>query len=153
MQLAACREPQRGFERVGWGKYGLQFDVPQRDVRLIRGKADVDYVVDTVKAKRGDDRVEFWFGPYALDSTPDDEQFVESETFATRNVIMLPGLVRGSEGGVIGADTWGRLRNGKTWRQMAIVGEGARYRGVSPENGTLFDRIINSACWIPYPEH
>ena len=38
LSLAACSEPQRGFERIGWGKYDLQFDVPQRDVRLIRGK-------------------------------------------------------------------------------------------------------------------
>lgn len=149
LSLAACTKPQRGFERIGWGKYGLQFDVPQRDVTLIRGKVDVDYVVDIVKAKSGDDRLELWFGPYAINSTPDDEQFIESRTFATRNVVMPPGLVRGSEGGVIGGDTWGRLPDDKMWRQIAIVGEGARYQNVSPENAALFDLIINSACWIP----
>jgi len=88
LSLAVCTEPRRGFERIGSGKYGLHFDVPQRDVRLIRGKVDVDYAVHIVKAKRGDDRVEFWLGVYAMSPTPADEQFVESKTFATRNVIM-----------------------------------------------------------------
>jgi hypothetical protein len=153
LSLAACSEPERNFERIGWGKYDLQFDVPLHDVRLIRGKADVDYIVHIVKAKHSEDRVEFWFGPYAMDSTPDDEQYVESETFATRNVVIPPGLVRGSKGGVIGTDTWGRLPNGKMWRQIAVVGEGARYRDVSPEDAALFDQIINSACWSPTPEN
>lgn len=149
LPLAACAKPQRGFERVGLGKNGLHFDVPQRDVTLIRGKVDVDYVVHTVKAKNGDDRLELWFGPYAMNSTPDDEQFVESQTFATRNVVVQPDLVRGGAGGVIGGDTWGRIPNGKMWRQMAVVGEGVRYQNVSPDNAAIFDRIINSACWIP----
>lgn len=147
--LAACSDPRHGFERVGWGKHGLQFDVPQHDVRLIRGKFDVDYVTHVIKAKSSNDRLELWFGPYALNSTPDDAQFVESLTFTTRNVVMPSGLVRGSEGGVIGGDTWGRLKDGKLWRQMTIVGEGARYKNVSPEDAAIFDRIINSACWIP----
>ena len=147
--LSPCSTPQPGFERVGEGEYGLQFDVPQRDARVFRGKEDVDYVVDIVKAKHGDDRVEFWFGPYAMSPTPDDSQFVESETFATRNVVMPPNLVEGSNGGVIGGDNWGRLPNGKMWRHAAIGLEGARYEDVSPENAAVFDRIINSACWIP----
>ena len=151
LSVALCGQTQHGFERIGWGMYGLQFDVPQRDVRLTRGKADVDYVVHTVKAKRGDGRVEFWFGPYAMTPTPDDEQFIESETFAVRTVVRPPGLVPGSDG-VVGADFWGRLPNGNRWRQVAIGLEGARYRDVAPENADLFDRIVNSACWIPYPE-
>ena len=153
LSLARCREPQRGFERVGWGKYGLQFDVPRRDVMVKLGKTDVDYVVHIVKAKHGDDRVEFWFGPYAMTSTPDDVLFFESEAFTTRDVNMPAGLVPGSQGGVIGMDGWGRLPNGKMWRQMAAGAEGARYRDVSPEDAAIFDRIINSACWSPYPKH
>ena len=66
---------------------------------------------------------------------------------------MPPGLVRGSNGEVIGADTWGRLPNGKVWRQTAISMEGARYRDVSHEDAAIFDRIINSECMIPCPEH
>jgi len=99
LSLTACSEPRHGFERIGWGKPGLPFDVPQHDVRLIRGKVDVDFVAHTIKAKSSNDRLELWFGPYAMNSAPDDEQFVESLAFTTRNVVMPPGLVRGSEGG------------------------------------------------------
>ena len=149
--LANCKEPERGFQRIGWGKYGLQFDVPQREVKLARGKVDVDYVVDVVKSKHSDARVEFWFGPYAMEITPDDEMFVESETFETHKVLMPAGPAPGSEGGVIGADTSGRMPKDRMWRQWAVVGEGARYRNAPPEDAKLFDQIINSACWIPDP--
>jgi len=152
LPLPTCVKPQPGFERIGWGKYGLQFDVSSHDARLFRGKVDTDYVVHIVKAKHGNDRVEFWFGPYAMNPTPDDEQFVESETFATRNVVKPPNTVDDSEGGVFGGDTWGRLPNNKMWRQMAILGSGARYQDVTPESAALFDLIINSACWIEYPK-
>jgi hypothetical protein len=154
ISLASCRKPQAGFERISMGRYGLQFDVLRRDVVIKRGKVDVDYVVHIVRAKHGDDRVEFWFGPNAMDSVPEDEQYVESEVFATRTVVMPPGIIRGSEGGRIGLDTVGHLPDGKMWRQMAVLAKGgARYQDISPENAALFDRIINSACLIPYPEH
>lgn len=153
LSVPVCGKAQPGFERIGWGKYGLQFDVPQGEVRLLRGNPDVDYVVHIVKAKHGKDQVEFWFGPYAMTSTPEDEQFVESETFATRNVIKRADAVVGSDGGVIGTDTWGRLPNGKMWRRMAIGLEGARYQDVDSENASVFDPIVNSACWIEYPKH
>jgi hypothetical protein len=147
LAIAACHDLQRGMERIGWGTNGLQFDVPTHKVKLIRGKSDVDYVVHIVKAKSGDDRVELWFGPYALSSTPDDKQFVESESFAIRGVTMLSGLIQGSDGGTVGADVSGHLSDGKVWRQTNVGLEGARYRNVSPENAAIFDRIIDSACW------
>jgi hypothetical protein len=153
LSVPPCTPPRRGFERVGWGKYGLQFDVPLIEARIIRGKVDTNYVVHTAKPKHGDARVEFWFGPYAMESTPDDAQFLSSEAFATRDVVMPPHLIPASEGGVAGFDSSGRLPNGRMWRQTAILSEGARYRDVSPEEAALFDRIIDSACWIPWPEH
>lgn len=153
LPLTACGKLQPGFERMGWGNYGLQFDVPLRDVKLIRGDVDVDYVVDIVKAKKSNDRIEFWFGPYAMTQMPNDNQFVESETFAIRNVTKPGGFVPGPDDGVIGHDVWGRLPNGKMWRQTVFGAEGPRYQDVSPENAAHFDQIINSACWIPYPEH
>jgi hypothetical protein len=152
LPIPRCGKPQRGFERIGGGRYGLQFDMPRQVARLIRGDVDVDYVVHIVKSKHGNDRVEFWFGPYAMKPTPDEEQFVESETFATRNVIKRADSVDGGEDEVIGRDTWGRLPNDKRWRQMAVGLEGAIYKDVDSENAAVFDRIINSACWIEYPK-
>jgi hypothetical protein len=71
LPLAVCGKPQPGFERFGEGKYGLQFDVPPHDVKLILGEPDVDYVVHFVKANKSNDRIEFWFGPYAINLMPD----------------------------------------------------------------------------------
>ena len=87
-----------------------------------------------------------------MSSTPDDKQLVESGVVMTRNVVMPPGLVVGSGGGVIGMDTRGSQPNGEKWRQVAIGFEGARYRDVTPANAALFDSIIDSACWIAYPK-
>lgn len=149
--IASCGKLRRGFERVGWGNYGLQYDVPRHAVRLHRGGVDVDYLLDIVEAKHGHDQVEFWFGPYAMTLLPEDEEYLDSASFEIRRVILSRGLVRGSEGGMIGAETWGQMPDGQRWRWMAAGSEGARYLNVSPENAALFDRIINSACWIPDP--
>lgn len=153
LALNACGEVQRGFERLGEGKYGLQFDVPTKNVKLIHGTADVDYVVHLVQAKGSHDRIEFWFGPYAMDMMPYDQRLIESESFETRPIVMAKGVVPGGDGGFAGADTKGRMLDGRVWRQVAFGAQGPRYLDVSPENAAIFDRIIDSACWIPYPKH
>lgn len=150
LRLPACGKPGKDVERVGGGKYGLHFDVPLRDAKLVRGKVDVDYVVHVVKPKKGDDHLEFWFGPYAMNSTPDDKQFIESALSGQRNVVASSDVVAPG-GGVIGLDSWGRLPDGKMWRRMAVPGQGAVYKNARPESATLFDSVINSLCWIPYP--
>lgn len=152
LSLTRCSEPQRGFQRDG-GRYGLEFNVSRRDAVVKHGKVDTDYVVDTVRAKHGVHRLEFWFGPYAAEGEPEDEQFIESAAFTSRNVVMTPGLVPGSDGGVFGIDTSGRLPNGEMWRQAVFGSEMARYVDATPEEAAIFDRIIDSACWIPYPEN
>ncbi len=151
--LQACGDPRRGFERLGEGRYGLQFDLPAKAVKLIHGKTDVDYVVHQVEAKGSHDRIQFWFGPYAMDMIPDDQRLIESESFETHSIVMAKGAVPGSDGGFAGVDTRGRLPDGKMWRQAGFGAQGPRYYDVSPENAALFDRIIDSACWIPYPKN
>jgi hypothetical protein len=133
-------------KRIGWGNYGLQFEVPERNVKISGGEPDVDYVVYVVKAKGSSAHLELWFGPYAMDLDPEDELFIKSVNFTQRNLT--------NSRGVIGRDSSGHLRSGGSWRQIAVVGEGgARYRDASPEEAVLFDQVINSICQIPYPEH
>lgn len=152
LSLGACDKPQAGFERLGEGKFGLQFDVPPTVVKLVHGKADTDYVVHFVEAKGSHDRIEFWFGPYTMDFMPDDQLFIDSEWFETRSILMTKGAIPGSDGGFAGTDTRGRLRDGRMWRQVTFGAQGPRYFDVSPENAAVFDRIIDSACWITYPK-
>lgn len=152
LALSRCESPQSGFERISWGNYGLQFDAPRREVDIKRGKTDVDYVVHSVKAKHSNDYLEFWFGFYAITSTPPDKTLIKSDRFSTRYVAMLPA-VQGKESGTAGIDSSGHTPDGKLWRHMGVFSGGAIYEGISPENAALFDRIIDSACWIPYPEN
>ena len=55
--LPPCGKPKPGFERIGFGQFGPQFDVSRHDARFYRGKVDTDYVVHIVKAKQGNDRL------------------------------------------------------------------------------------------------
>jgi hypothetical protein len=151
LSVPACGKPSKDTERVGGGRYGLQFDVPLRDAKLIRGEWDVDYVVHIVKPNKGHDQLELWFGPYAMDSQPYDDQFIDSTRFAQRSVVASPAATGSGRGGVVGLDSWGALGDGTMWRQVSVVTEGARYKNARPENAALFDRVINSLCFIPLP--
>jgi hypothetical protein len=142
--VPVCGKPGPGQKQIGWGKYGLQFNVPERAVKILGGKPDMDYVRYVVKPKAGEAYLELWFGPYALDTTPDDEEFINSIEFAQRNVVA-------ANGGVVGKDSWGNLRSGGSWRQTAVVGQGgSRYRSTSLQDTNLFDEVINSMCVVPY---
>jgi hypothetical protein len=151
LSLPACGKPNKDVERVGGGEYGLQFDVPVHDAKLIRGEWDVDYVVHIVKPNKGHDKLELWFGPYAMDRQPYDDQFIDSAVFAQRSVVASPAATGSGRGGVVGMDSWGAVGDGTMWRQVSVVAEGARYENVRPENAVLFDRVINSLCFVPYP--
>ena len=140
--LRQCEPAKRGEKQIGPGKKGLRFTVPKRAVRILGGKLDVDYVKYVIKPKKGEGWLELWFGPYAMSLTPDEKQFENSTQIRQRN-IALPD-------GTIGVDSWGRFRSGKSWRQMAILREGARYTDASAADAQLFDSIIDSACFTPY---
>ena len=113
-------------------------------MKILGGKTDVDYVRYLIKPKTGDAYLELWFGPYALSTEPPDEDFVSSIEFWQRRIV-APGV------GVVGTDSWGRLRDQGRWRQTVIAGGGgSRYRATRPEDIVLFDRIVDSICLTPY---
>lgn len=144
LAVPSCTKPRRGLRRIGWG-YGPQFDVPKRAAEILGGKPDVDYSRYVIKPKKGKGFLELWFGPYAMGSDPADEKFTSSVTFAQRKVVSAAD-------GVIGIDSWGKLRNGEKWRQTAIVSQGARYDAAKPDDAALFDEIIDSLCLVTYPQ-
>ena len=148
LALPTCGALGPGQKLIGWGHYGVQFEVPERNVKISGGKPDVDYVVYVVKPNGSSAHLELWFGPYAIDLDPEDDLFINSSSFTQRNVT--------NSRGVIGRDSSGHLRSGGSWRQIAVVGAGAggaRYRDANPEDAALFDQVVNSICQIPYPEH
>jgi hypothetical protein len=123
-----CEEPAPGYKRIGWGLYGLQFNVAVRGVKILGGKPDVDYVRYAIKPKRSKAYLELWFGGYAVASDADDDRFIDSTEFAERNVVF-------PDGSIIGKDSSGRLRSGGSWRHTAVMVEGgAIYRDATQED-------------------
>jgi hypothetical protein len=143
--VPVCGRLGSGRQRIGWAKYGLQFDIAKHSVKILGGKPDADYVRYVIKPKTGKAYLELWFGPYAMSELPGDDQFINSDKYAQRNVIA-------SDGGLLGMDSWGQQRGGGNWRQTAVVGQGgSRYQNATPEDSSLFDQIVNSLCEVPYP--
>lgn len=145
MVVPICGKLTRGQNRYGWGKYGFRFDVPKREVKILGGKPDVDYVEYLIQPRTSESSLELWFGPYAMNPDPDDELFVKSLDFTQRNIVDSSGTRRGT-------DSWGDLQSGGKWRWTVVGLEGARYRSASPKDATLFDKIFNSVCEMPYPK-
>jgi len=142
-----CGKLARRNKRIGWAKYGLHFDVAAGAVEILGGKPDVDYARYVIKPKKSGSSVELWFGPYAIDTVPDDDEFIHSNQFGQRAVV-------DAAGGWLGMDSLGRKSDGGSWRHMAILGQGgAIYENVPAEQASLLDHIVNSLCEVPYPHH
>jgi hypothetical protein len=116
--VRTCVQPESNQKQIGWGKYGLHFTVP-KDVKILGGKPDVDYVRYIIKPNNGGPFLNLWFGPYSI--SMDDQQFLESVDFSQRNLAS-------AKGDVISMDSWGRLSSGLSWRHTAAFGSGAVYR-------------------------
>ena len=141
--MRACEKPLPGMRRIGWGKSGLQFDVPKVGTEIVGGEPDVDYVRYSVRRRGAKAYLQLWFGPSAMSMDPDDSEFINATVFQQRNVVR-------PDGAGAGLDSWGRSSDGSNWRQTAVSFEGAIYKAAPPEDSELFDRIINSLCEIPY---
>ncbi len=143
--VRACGKASPGQQQIGWGKYGLRFEVPTRAVKILGGKPDVDYVRYVIKPKSGEAFLELWFGPYAINTDPDDDMFINSAKFGQRNIVT-------ADGEVVGKDSWGELAGGAMWRQTAVVAEGGSvYRSANPQAADLFNQFVDSICQVPYP--
>jgi hypothetical protein len=136
--VPGCGAHRPGTKRIGWQ---VRFDVPRRrSVKILGGKTDVDYVRYLIKPKMGESYLELWFGPYAIDSEPGDEDFVNSTNYSQRRIV-IPGV------GTAGTDSQGQLRSQVTWRQTVIVGAGgSRYRATTPQDVVLFNQIVETMC-------
>jgi len=101
----------------------------------------VDYRVYGIRLKRRGSVLELWFGPTAFTVEPDDQQLVKSVEFSQRNIF-------NSKDEAIGLDTRGRDLDDRMWRRTGIIMSGAKYDGASPEESAVFDRILDSACFM-----
>ena len=124
MVVPICTKPGSQMRRIGWGKFGPQFDVPTREVQVLGGKPDVDYVRYVIKPKTGQGYLELWFGPYAFNSSPEKELLINSVNSQKRDVV-------NTSGEQMGIDSSGKLQNGEVWRHTSFMIQGmngARYK-------------------------
>lgn len=143
LDVRSCAQPGSEHKSIGWGKYGLHFSVPKRAVKILGGEPDVDCVRYVTKPKGARSYLELWFGPYAMNPEPDDDQFIESANFVQRDVVR--------NNSVVGLDSWGETSTGGSWRQTSVFLEGARYRNADKDSALLFNKIIDSLCWTDSP--
>jgi hypothetical protein len=142
--VPACKDPASGTRRIPGGKYGVQFDVPKKDLIVSGGKMDVDYRRFLIKPKTGSSYLELWFGPYAFSDDPGDDLLLDSVSFTEKRVSVVSGKGWGN-------DFTGELGNGEHWRHTYVgPGDGARYKA-SLADVPLFDKVVNSACMPAYP--
>jgi len=61
--------------------------------------------------------------------------------------------IRTVRGRLVGEDRWGQLKAGERWRYVTFLdGDAVGYWPVPPEQATVLDRVINSACFPGHPE-
>lgn len=144
MIVPICTSPAKGYRRIGWGKYGLHYDVPKSRVKVLGGKPDVDYVEYVIRPKDSKGWLQLWFGLYAMSSKARDDLISGSSELSQRDVLAQDGALAGS-------DTSGVLKNGEHWRQTAFRGSGSVYQASNPSDIALFDHIVNSMCEVRYP--
>lgn len=151
--LPVCGPGKQTSKEIRPGKFGLRFSIPKQEKLTVKGgKWDVDYVKYVILSDIGHDYLEMWFGPYAMNLNPDDEVFIKSTEFKQRSLDLDDDARRIVQ--TVGYDTVGKYPNGKIWRQTAMIAEGgARYLADSPEEASVFDRIVDSLCYAPYPAH
>jgi hypothetical protein len=117
------------------------FSVSER-IDVQGGKPDADFVRYVIKRKHGRSSLELLFGVVADD--PYDDRFIDSIDFAQR-LLLLP-----NKG--VGLDSRGHSRGGRSWRYTAIYGEvAADYKRAFSEDAVVFDQVIDSMCYVPYP--
>jgi hypothetical protein len=141
--VPTCPQLAKGERSIGWGKCGLQFHVPKKEIKVLGGKPDVDYVEYIIRPKNGKNVLHLYFGGMAFGggSYPED---VQGSSQLSKNRIV------DSAGSEAGQDDAGAKITGK-WRYFRFRSEGAYYKNASPMDSGLFDRIIATACSIPYP--
>lgn len=142
LAVPPCGPTPAGMRRLDGGT-DLQFIVNPKVVKIAGGNTDVDYrrfVITPKSSKRSKAYLALWFGPYAFDMQPSDEDFLQSDSFSQRNLILISR-------GTIGYDTTG-IKNGLHWRHTGGVGNGAEYDFANDDEARLFDDIVNSICRV-----
>jgi len=128
------------------GKIWLEVPSSKAWLEIVGGKPDVDYVKFVVKPVGEEAALALWFDPTAFNSEPESEKMRQSITFNQEKVVVPDGTA-------IGLDSRGENPDKTHWRHFGVLSEGAEYDNASNTEAAFFDKIIDTACRVPYPEH
>jgi hypothetical protein len=140
--ISDCRTIAPGMRRIGT-ESSTQFDVTSDTVFAIHaGLSDMP-------GNGYDATVKYGGASMAISS----EDYVFSNlksNFPHSSENLIERVVRDRKGRLIGEDRWGYLETGERWRFVRFSwGEAMGYRPARREVASFFDKIIDSACFLP----
>jgi hypothetical protein len=144
--LAACRDLPPGTHRIN-ADFGTQFDVREKDFTIRSGMRDLPPgILHSVRLKDGTASMVIWH---------DDDIFNELKSaFPVFSEHVKERHVNTPQGSSVGKDRWGYLSSGERWRYVTFSsGDAVGYRPIRPEEASLLDQVISSACLLPARDH
>jgi hypothetical protein len=144
---STCRSLAPGMKRMG-SKDGFQFDFTAEDFSTHEGCSDAPPIVCgfDLRPKNSMSLLDISFGSIGSQSMEPDP-IRESYEHPRKRVIFDDERHR------VGEDYWGYVDKRKRWRRVHLRGNVyVRYDSASNKDAEVFDRIINSACFLVEPE-
>ena len=143
-RVSPCKAVETGMRRVG--DRGLEFDVSTKDFSITEGTTDAAPVVHgfDLAPKQSKATLEIEFGWRPMESIAPDPALIFLNQVVRRPIL-------DDKGKQIGEDEWGYRDTGERWRRVRFTGIGtAKYGLVDTRDAEKFDKIINSACFVPH---
>ena len=140
--IPSCSKGKELGKRMG---FVFRFLIP-RGSRERHGY-DVDYAYSYVSYPNEKNVLQIMSGPLVTWGMPLPfaDRLLSSESFEERWIV-------GFDGGWVGIDASGRLRNGNRWRQVTMAWhEASWYDNVSDQAAASFDKILDSVCIAELP--
>lgn len=143
--VSSCINLAPGARRIG-EQYGFQFDVRPSDFNITEGTQDTPPFVHRFGLRPNStvSVLEISLGNRPMESMALDPASTFSSHAERRRIL-------DDQGRPVGEDYWGYLSSGERWRQVRLFKGGvvAKYGFVSKEQAELFDRVIDSVCFLP----
>jgi hypothetical protein len=160
--ISSCKKVGPGMRRIEVGPVKFHFDVPVEPFTVKCGVPDAPvgpYGGCTVQPINSVSLLNISWDPEAsMEGIQPhlDPPLVYFGPVVSRKVL-------DDDGNTVGEDSWGYWGNGEVWRRVRLrgsvvarygsikPGDVANYGSVNQTEAELFDKIINSACFLPAP--
>lgn len=135
--MKTCRSGEHCYSIAG---FGGRLCVPAvSGVKATKQGNDIDYgarayIIETEHGKQG---IRHGAGPMWTLGAPSDTNVWSSSEYSEKTYQAGPIDV---------VDARGKMRDGKVWRYIGMVGESLEYRGVEPGDAVRLDEVLDGVC-------